>query len=88
MPAVDHVRTTQPTNMSYPLSNLIIAEGDTGIARFFCGHCGQSFRAEMDRVTMFEHVPLCLTCIDEANPKRAALGYILIPVDRDSYYPD
>jgi hypothetical protein len=67
------------------LSDIIIAEGDTGIAVFHCGACRRQFRAEISRVTTANKQLLCLSCIEEANPKRIALGMPAIPFCRESY---
>lgn len=70
------------------LSGIIIAEGDTGIAVFFCGVCHRSFRAELARVTTANKQPVCLPCIEDANPKREKLGLPPIPFVRDAYHGD
>ncbi len=67
------------------LSNLIIAEGDTGWAVFWCAVCNQNFRARMDAVVTANKQPICVTCIKEYNPKRAALGLPPIAYSEDAY---
>jgi hypothetical protein len=69
------------------LSHVIIVEGDTGIARFWFGRCGQNFRARLDSVTQVDKQPICEACIDWANPQRAALGFQPIPIIRSAYHP-
>jgi hypothetical protein len=70
------------------LSGIIIAEGDTGIARFWCCVCGHNFRAELARVTMANKQPVCLSCIKKANPQRVKLGMSPIPFAADAYLSD
>jgi hypothetical protein len=70
------------------LSDIIIAEGDTGTAIFFCAACDKRFRAHMSRVTTAGKQPICLACVDTANPIRAAVGLPLIPLDRTAYLPE
>lgn len=67
------------------LSDIIIAEGDTGIAVFHCGSCTRSFRAEIARVTTANKRAICLSCIENANPERARMGLSLIPLCREAY---
>jgi len=74
--------------MSTQLSGIIIAEGDTGIARFFCGVCGSSFQAEIARVTTANKQPICLPCINRYNPQRVKLGMPPIPLAIEAYLPD
>ena len=67
------------------MKNLIIAEGDSGVARFFCAVCGVSFRAKMSMVTTANKQPVCLSCIEDANPKRVALGLPAIQYVKSAY---
>ena len=69
-------------------SDVIILEGDTGIARMFCGHCGGSFRGYLNAVTTANKQPICLGCILEAQPQRVARGLRPIPVNTDAYLED
>ena len=69
------------------LSNVILAEGDSGIAVFWCCNCKQSFRARMDSVTMADKQPVCLKCIEHVNPIRVARGMAPIPFNRAAYEP-
>jgi hypothetical protein len=66
-------------------SNLIIAEGDTGIALMCCGACMKEFRAVMSRVTTANKTPICSKCIIEYNPKRLAMGLPAMPFDQSAY---
>ena len=72
------------------MTGMIIAEGDTGIARFFCYQCGESFRADMDRVARINQGPdsryFCLGCVDLANITRGQMGRPLLPVCRAAYH--
>ena len=73
--------------MNFLLTHVILAEGDTGMARFWCACCHQSFRARMDRVTCCDKQPICLPCIERYNPERAKLGLVAMPLDRSAYEP-
>jgi len=70
------------------MTNVIIMEGDTGVARFFCGNCGKSFRAIPSLVTTANKSPICLDCIVWANPQRLAAGIPAIPFNRAAYLSD
>ena len=67
------------------LSDIIIAESDTGIAVFRCAACKQQFRALLTGVTTANKQPICLPCIEKANPERIKLGLASIPVNRAAY---
>ena len=67
------------------MQNIIIAEGETGIAIFFCGVCGKEFRAKMGQVTTANEQVICLQCIEEANSKRTEMGLSPIPFYRGAY---
>ena len=67
------------------MSNIIVAEGDTGVAVFTCACCHRRFRAYMDSVVTANKQPVCLACVDDAQPKRAKLGLPPIPVVRSAY---
>ena len=69
----------------YNLSGMIVAEGDTGIARFWCGQCGQNFRARIDSVVSKDGIPFCLRCVEAAQPLRKARGLEPIRVIPDAY---
>jgi hypothetical protein len=70
------------------LSSVIIMEGDSNIARLFCGVCNNDFRADVSRVANVKGTPVCLQCIDDANPKRKAMGLPELNVIRDAYLND
>ena len=72
----------------FPLSNVIIAEGDSGIARFWCAVCHQSFRGVISRVTCANKQPICIPCIERYNPERQKVGLGPIPYDRAAYEPE
>lgn len=67
------------------MTNMMIAEGDTGVGRFFCGCCGSSFRAYFHSVTTANKSPICLPCIKSANPKRIKMGMPAIPYKESAY---
>lgn len=66
--------------MNHLLDGLILAEGDTGIARFWCGCCGRNFRAHLDAVVQVDHKFVCGHCIRSANPERLRRGLKPIPL--------
>jgi transcription elongation factor Elf1 len=68
------------------LSGVIIMEGDTNIARLFCGQCGKSFRANINRVASIQNVPFCRKCIDNANVLRKDRGMSALQYDPSAYY--
>ena len=70
------------------MENVIIMEGDTGVARMSCGCCGRSFRAYVSRVTTADKSPVCLPCIIKANPIRIERGMGAIPYDKYAYLSD
>ena len=70
------------------LSGVIIMEGDTNVARLFCGQCGKSFRANILRVASLQNVPFCRECIDDANVLRQELGFPALQYDPTAYYSD
>lgn len=67
------------------LSNMIIAEGDTGIARMFCGVCNGTFRAVLSQVTTANKQPVCSKCIEHFNPLRIAKGLPAMPFIKSAY---
>jgi len=66
---------------------MIFVEGDTGVARMFCGCCNSTFRAYLDRVTTANKRPICKTCIEYFNPRRVEIGLPPMPFDRTAYLP-
>ena len=70
------------------MKNVIIMEGDTGVARMSCGCCGRSFRAILSSVTTADKSPVCLPCIEQANPIRLERGMPAIPFSRAAYLSD
>lgn len=67
------------------LSGIFIMEGDTGIARMWCACCGKSFRGVVARVTSADNQPICLACVERANPLRVERGLPPAPLDRSAY---
>jgi len=57
-----------------------------------CGGCRQVFSFNPNKVPSVRdkynvQVPICLACIDKANPTRKKLGLPLIIPDPDAYEP-
>lgn len=69
------------------LSNMIFVEGDTGIARMYCGVCNSTFRAVLSQVTTANKQPICSECIEKYNPLRIAKGLPAMPYNKSAYLP-
>ena len=66
-------------------ANFMIVVGDSPYWHFFCAVCRSSFQADHEQVVCCDGKPICLECVDRANPIRQERGLPPIAVNRAAY---